>query len=220
MFNRRNHKTNSQKVREFFWPSMGWKRTYNYYKHRVSRLSGTADAIACGLASGAAASFTPFVGFHIIIGVIITWTMRGNLIAAALGTLAGNPWTFPFIWVGTYKLGNLLLMGLQPDTTDHIPKEISFSTLWEHPLDLFVPMVVGGTLLAFFVWFIVFYFMRGVIHRYQRRRARRRRRRMIRRKLDMRRRKRKAARKLMEAAAREIASESSPRDKPVQEKPE
>lgn len=220
MFGRRNHKTRSQKVREFFWPSMGWQRTYHYYRHRVSRLSGTADAIACGLASGAAASFTPFVGLHIVIGVIITWMLRGNLIAAALGTVAGNPWTFPLIWLSTYKLGNALLLGMSPDGMDDVPKDISFNTLWEHPLDLFVPMMIGGILTAFFVWFIVFYIMRGVIHRYQRRRARRRRRRMIRRKLDMRRKARKAARKQMEAAAREIAPESAPRDAAAKEKPE
>jgi len=209
MFGRRNHKTRLQKLCEFFWPAMGWLRTYHYYRHRISRLSGTADAIAYGLANGAAASFTPFIGFHIIIGVILTWMMRGNLIAAALGTLAGNPWTFPLIWVFTYKLGSRMLLGFSPDGVAEIPKDISFSTLWEHPMDLFVPMAVGGIFSAFFIWVIVFYIMRGVIHRYQRRRARRRRRRMIRRKLDMRRRARKAARKEMEAAAREISQEST-----------
>ena len=32
--------------------------------------------------------------------------MRGNLIAATVGTIFGNPWTFPFFYLD-YKIGVL-----------------------------------------------------------------------------------------------------------------
>ena len=37
------------------------------------------------------------------------FVVRGNYLAAAIGTAVGNPWTFPFIWAGTYRLGSFML---------------------------------------------------------------------------------------------------------------
>lgn len=54
-------------------------------------------------------SFNPFLGFHFMIAFALAWVLRGNLIAAALGTFVGNPITFPFIWAATYKTGHFLL---------------------------------------------------------------------------------------------------------------
>ncbi|MGI9419255.1 MAG: DUF2062 domain-containing protein [Geminicoccaceae bacterium] len=80
-----------------------------YLLMRLTRLSGTPHSIACGFACGAAISFTPFVGLHIVLSVLAAWMLRGHIIAAAVGTVVGNPWTFPFIWLATYKAGQILL---------------------------------------------------------------------------------------------------------------
>ena len=98
--------------------------------HRVKRLSGSPHAIALGFAAGAFASFTPFVGFHFILGFIVAYLIGGNLIASALGTFVGNPLTFPFIWFSTYTLGSLIL-GIEQDqaATSAMPV-IELGTLW------------------------------------------------------------------------------------------
>jgi uncharacterized protein (DUF2062 family) len=89
-----------------------------YYLKRLARLSGTPHTIAAGFACGVMISFTPFVGFHILLGCLLALIVRGNFIAVAVGTLVGNPWTFPFMWLGGYELGKLLLgpdlAGTQP----------------------------------------------------------------------------------------------------------
>ncbi len=45
--------------------------------------------------------------------------MRGNFVAVVVGTLVGNPWTFPFLWVAAYEVGHFLLggthTGVQPE---------------------------------------------------------------------------------------------------------
>ena len=41
----------------------------------------------------------------------IAYIVRANIVAAAIGTVAGNPWTFPFIWLWTYWLGRKILGG-------------------------------------------------------------------------------------------------------------
>ena len=91
------------------WPKMGWRRAISYYWHRLKRIPGTPESIAMGFACGAAASMMPLMAFHFILSAFLAWLLRGSIIAAAIGTVVGNPWTFPFIWVGTYEIGKVFL---------------------------------------------------------------------------------------------------------------
>ena len=43
------------------------------------------------------------------LSVLLSFLVRGNYLAAVVGTLVGNPWTFPLIWLASYQLGHLLL---------------------------------------------------------------------------------------------------------------
>ena len=63
------------------------------------------NAIALGFACGSMVSFTPLLGLHFILAIVFAYLIRGNLIAALLGTIVGNPITFPFIWGMIYKVG-------------------------------------------------------------------------------------------------------------------
>ena len=76
-------------------------------KHKLFRIKDFPESVAIGLAWGAAVSFTPLLGLHLVICYSGTWLMRGNLIAATVGTVVGNPWTFPFFFYLDYKLGIL-----------------------------------------------------------------------------------------------------------------
>jgi uncharacterized protein (DUF2062 family) len=91
------------------WPRTGWRRAFAYYLKRLTRLSGTPHTIAAGFACGVMISFTPFVGLHILLGCLLALIVRGNFLAVAAGTLVGNPWTFPFIWLAAYELGKFVL---------------------------------------------------------------------------------------------------------------
>ena len=61
---------------------------------KLDSLKGTPREIANGFATGVAMSFTPFVGFHLLLSLAVARLAGQNGIAAALGTIAGNPWTF------------------------------------------------------------------------------------------------------------------------------
>ena len=78
---------------------------------KLKELKGTSKSIAHGFTTGVIVSFTPFVGFHLIIAYIITKLTHQSSVAAAIGTLAGNPWTFPLIWYITLHMGELILKG-------------------------------------------------------------------------------------------------------------
>ena len=81
-------------------------------KMKVYRIRDFPDSVAVGLAWGTAISFTPLLGFHLIICYSGTVLMRGNLIAATVGSVIGNPWTFPFIWYLAFEIGQFINYGL------------------------------------------------------------------------------------------------------------
>ena len=64
----------------------------------------------------------------------------GNLIASALGTAVGNPWTFPFIWAWIYTVGYWILGG---EANPYLPTEFSFDYIFDNPFQVLLPMTVG-----------------------------------------------------------------------------
>jgi uncharacterized protein (DUF2062 family) len=109
MFARRIRRSALGRLRQAMWPSMGFRRAARYVGHRVARLPDSPGAIAGGVAWGVAASFTPFIGLQFLFAALFAWATRCNVIASAIGTAVGNPWTFPFIWAAIYRTGAFIL---------------------------------------------------------------------------------------------------------------
>lgn len=163
MFGRRDKRTLTQNIRELLWPSMGWKRTFRYVQHRLVRIKDTTGSIARGMAFGAAVSFAPVPGTHIITAGVLSWMTRGNVLASVIGTLVGNPWTFPLMWWGAYKVGDFVFFALGLPIRE-MPEEFTWNNLVHEiktdPLELFVPWVCGGFILGALAWpvfYIIFY---------------------------------------------------------------
>jgi len=183
-----------ERLREFLWPRSGWERSAKYVFHRVARLPGTPHAIAGGFACGAAVSFTPFVGLHIVLAALLAWIIRANIISSVIGTVVGNPWTFPFIWVWIYELGHWMGVG----TGGHASENLDFISLFGKMLEavlrlnagylfetawpvFFLPMLAGGIPTALVMWIAFYVPLKPVVESYQRRRRARRERRQRRR---------------------------------------
>ncbi|MBL4639061.1 MAG: DUF2062 domain-containing protein [Kordiimonadaceae bacterium] len=139
-------------------------------------MPGTAHAIAAGFASGAAVSFTPFLGVHFVMGFGIAWLTRGNMVAAAIGTAIGNPWTFPFIFAMTAQFGSFLL---GQDVTAVVPLW-DWQELYNAPLDYLAaflpvvyPLLVGGLPTAIVVWFLFYFALKAMVRKYRRKRQQR-----------------------------------------------
>ena len=175
MFRRRNPLPTYRRVWEFVWPRAGWRRAMLYVTHRVRRLPGTPYRIAAGVACGAAISFTPFIGFHFVCAALLALLMRANVVASAIGTAVGNPWTFPFIWTWIYALGQWLIGG---EAVSDLPAVLGINYIFERPLDVLWPMTVGGVPTAIVMWFAFFVPVRAAIAEYQHVRRRRIRRKM------------------------------------------
>ena len=143
-----------------------------YLVKRATRLSGTPHSIAAGAACGVAISFTPFIGFHLLGAFLLCLLVRGNYLAAAAGTLVGNPWTFPFIWVAIYQLGHVLLgsRAAQIEPVEHW----DLATFFVEVEAVFWPMVVGGLPMALVAGLATYFPLVRMIAAYQQARARRR----------------------------------------------
>jgi uncharacterized protein (DUF2062 family) len=179
MFKRRRPLPIIHRLKELVWPRSGWRRSFVYMVHRLGRLPGPPYRIAAGVACGAAVSFTPFMGFHFILAAMLALLVRGNVIASAIGTAVGNPWTFPFIWIWTYNVG-LWMLG---DSHDYpLPEHLSMHYIFDNFTSVFWPMFLGGLPTAVVAWLGFFWPAHALVLQYQRRRRRRLRRKVMKKK--------------------------------------
>ena len=168
LFRRRTKKPILLHIRDFLWPSSGWSRSLNYLRHRIGRISGSPHNIAIGMACGAFVSFTPFLGAHLLLAALIAWILSGSIVSSAVGTLVGNPWTFPLIWIADYRLGRWILGA---SDAPHEPTAHGFRMMMEHPLEalkpIFWPLTVGSIPLGIAAAIIIYWPVRGIVAEYQ-----------------------------------------------------
>ena len=172
MFMRREKKEAYKKVLSFIWPENGWKRYNKYVLLRLKRLKGTTNSISKGVACGVAVSFTPFIGAHFVLAAIFSWLVRGNILASAIGTAMGNPWTFPFIWVSTLFIGRSLL-GCNVNEpvefvkifqkTMNILVTFNFSVFVEDVWPIIFPMIIGSVPLVVVSWLLTYYILKNAL---------------------------------------------------------
>ncbi|MEQ8378153.1 DUF2062 domain-containing protein [Parvibaculum sp.] len=166
MFRRRVDLHPIEKLKEIFWPRSGWKRAIQYGWRRVWRLSGTPHAIALGVAAGAFSSCTPFLGFHILVAMLIAWVIRGNLIASALGTFIGNPITFPVIWLVVFEVGRYIV-GAPAGSDPNIAHAMQQAGAFDRILPSLVPLAVGSVPVGIVLGCVFYVLTRSGVEAYQ-----------------------------------------------------
>lgn len=174
MFKSLKKKSFRKKLRNFVWPEKGWKRASRYILLRLNRLKGTPKEIASGVACGVAISFTPFIGLHFVLAAITAWFVRGNILASAIGTATGNPWTFPFIWVSVLYTGRTML-GEQHDEASrvkflevfeksmHALITFDFRLFFSDAWPIIWPMMVGCIPFYILSWFISYHLVKKAL---------------------------------------------------------
>ena len=149
------------------------KKFMQNISEKLQNLHATTYEIAAGVACGVAVSFTPFVGFHSVLAMIMAFIIRASVAAALIGTLFGNPWTFPFIWAAVLFLGERLLNG--DNIHNHINFEQTFSSAFEMIKNLnfdgfmqniwpiLYPMMIGAIPFCLLSWIITYIIIEKVI---------------------------------------------------------
>lgn len=198
LFKSKKPKSFFKRLAEFFWPRGGFQRSTAYIWHRIARMPGSVHAIAAGFASGAAVSFTPFLGLHFVMGFVLAYILRANIIASAIGTAVGNPWTFPFIFALTGSIGSMILgvdeAGEMPEAPEFVGPSILSSPVeffaatydylsivipaWFNTLvDVAWPYIIGAIPVSIIVWIMFYLALTYAISGYRTRRDLKRKRR-------------------------------------------
>ena len=176
-FGRKKKKNLITSIISFIKIFFAFSRTKKYISLSIKRIKGTPQALSLGLATGIAISFTPLIGLHALLAIFISWVIGGSMAAALIGTLFGNPWTFPLIWYFTFEIGQFINYGFLPYEEEFsfqiIKKEIStllvilkniivFANMPEleenlEKLKLIPFMVVGSIPLVFITWILSYF---------------------------------------------------------------
>ena len=138
-------------------------RFISYYKLKLARLPASPHAIAAGFACGSMVSFTPLLGLHFLLAIVFAYIIRGNYVAALLGTIVGNPITFPFIWGLIYKVGAFVTSNKKKE----LNHEINFDMIITQTYDIFLPMLLGGAILAIPVWLLTYSLTHSFVSSYK-----------------------------------------------------
>jgi len=182
MFKSRISRSALAMLRETVWPRTGWRRAITYYWRRLQRAPGSPEGVVAGFSCGAAASMTPLMGLHFILSALLAFALRGSIIASAFGTIVGNPWTFPFIWMGTYELG-ILLLGIDRDIVGERPFRRMFvgltqslrtldpSIFMEAVWPIWWPMILGSIPAAIACGLLTYWLLVGPFRAAHRRRV-------------------------------------------------
>ena len=151
-----------------------WYDFKQSFTERLRSLKGTPYSVAAGVATGVMISFTPFIGMHTLLAVVIAWLIRANVLAAALGTIVGNPWTFPFIWASIYYTGRVLLEGSAAVVTpvgfeqvfhaaSHALMTFDFSGFLSDVWPVLKPMIIGCVPFCIAAWIISYYIVKNTL---------------------------------------------------------
>jgi uncharacterized protein (DUF2062 family) len=190
---RRQKRTFLQLVHASVYPKGGWGRAIRYVRHRLSRLPDAPHKIARGIFAGVFVSFTPFFGLHFLLAFLMALILRGNVVAALLATLIGNPLTFPFIAVVSVELGNWMLGSDMAVHSSQILNAFGHASteLWENLIAMFtsdpthwdrlrrffyglwLPYLVGGIAPGIVAGLACYYLSMPVLGAYQMLRQRR-----------------------------------------------
>jgi hypothetical protein len=166
IFKRREKLPFWDRARETMYPRKGFWRGIDYVRKRLHRLPDNPRRIALGFACGAFVSFSPLFGFHILIAVGLAFLLRGNLLAAAFGTIVGNPITFPLIAAASLNTGWMFLGA--PEHAAH--SDFSLGWVVDNIELIFLPYLVGGILPGLLCAVICYWITGPIVKAYQDRR--------------------------------------------------
>ena len=147
----------------------------NYKRTIISKLvsiKATPYEIAAGFACGVAISFTPFVGFHLMLATITSFIIRGSVVASWVGTIAGNPWTFAFIWPATLYMGRWFLRIPYNDDIDfekifdvffHSAVNFDFKAMEQDVWPIIYTMMIGSIPFYVAFWILSYCIIRKIM---------------------------------------------------------
>lgn len=174
-------------LREMVYPKGGFRRATRYVIHRMSRLPDEPHRIARGIFAGSLIGFMPLPGLQFVAAWAAARLMRGNVLAALLGTFNTNPITTPFFAVFAMSLGHWIMGVDAPLTPEGIALDFAHAgqDLWRNFMaiftddqmgwgglaefwrDVYLPYFIGALLPGIIISLIAYYVTIPIVQAYQ-----------------------------------------------------
>jgi uncharacterized protein len=122
------------------------------FLQRLLTLDDKPERIALAFSLGVFLAFSPLIGLHALLGLILSLSRSLNRVALLLGLLINNPWTLVPIYAAGTFIGSLFL-GAPPML---VLPSFEWQALWDGDFWLLLarqwhilkPMLLGSTILA------------------------------------------------------------------------
>lgn len=191
VFKRRDPLSWSAWLREQIYPRGGFKRAIRYVVYRMRRLPDQPHRVARGVFAGFFIGFLPLPGLQFLAAWGAARLVRGNVLAALLGTFNTNPVTTPFFAVLAMSLGHWI-MGIEaPLNARYIghafaeaghdmwfnflalfgPQKTQWDGLIQFWHEIYVPYLIGAIGPAVIISAIAYYITIPLVEAYQKARA-------------------------------------------------
>lgn len=112
---------------------------------RLKQLRGDPHNIAMGMGFGIFVCATPTFPFQTFLAIALAFIFRGSKAAAIIGSWLAVP-AIPFFYIGSYKLGTLILGYSISITLD----SLSISKLIDMGWSVVFSMIIGGIIIGLF----------------------------------------------------------------------
>ncbi len=126
-------------------------------------LNDSPKKIALAFSVGVFIAFSPILGFHTLMVVLVAWLFRLNPLALIIGAFVNNPWTFTplyggCLWFGVYLYGGASVF---PQVSW---QNLTFLAFIENLKPYIGPFFLGTILMGIFFavisYFMTYYFIR------------------------------------------------------------
>ncbi len=124
----------------------------SHYLRKLLNLEDTPERIALAFSVGVFFAFSPFLGLHTLLGLLVAFLFGLNRPAVLIGVFVNNPWTLVPIYAAATYIGGIII-GFPPATD--LPtfgwKQIWDSHFWAQLArhwGLIKPLFLGSTILS------------------------------------------------------------------------
>jgi len=139
-------------------------------RDRIRTILGIGDTphrVALAFSIGVFIAFSPLVGFHVVLAILLIVLFRLNKPAVLAGTFVNNPWTFVPILVASTWLGEQVCC-----RTSVLPKidwpSLTFATLHLQLRSYIWPFVLGSLLLGLICAVLSYFVVYWLVSEYRR----------------------------------------------------
>lgn len=129
---------------------------------------GKINDVAAGFTIGVIVSFTPLVGLHTALTILLAYLLNKSIGAGIIGTLVFNPLTAPLIFSASILVGRTILRiepGAKPLTMD--PTLSGIHQMWSAGSGMFYSWMAGGLILGAAAGVVSFFLVRRSMTTYQ-----------------------------------------------------